>query len=218
VLAAIAVIHFARHFRMPRVDVPAGTVYAAAPGEDAFAEMRMLFWNPRIERVATFDGGPAPDGFPVLHAALQPDGSITDGAGGTIRGPFLAGPETVADPASNRVFSAPVDALAFGWNRDRGTITTHARFLVAGRAKGTTLRLLLWTNRGPTTVEVLCDGRRQRGTAGASPVSFLLRARPGATETCDLYPAGSVHAGLIDDPTRRYSQKAGSSRPKGGPR
>jgi len=172
-VAAFAVIHFARQFPVTRLAVPAGAVYVSTPREDAFAEMRTLFWNPQIERVATLDGGTAPDGFAALQAVLRPDGTITDATGAAIRGPFVsAGPldkgvvvrvaHCLRAVACARLREDPVDVRLHG---RVGQVEPCGDLLVrqAGRDQLQHLSLALRQSVRQLRGLGRLDGRRERG-------------------------------------------------------
>ncbi len=196
-VAAAAVIRFARPLPAARAGLSHDAVYVTTSQEDPFAEMRTLFWNPNLDRLAVFGGG-APDTFGSAEAALEPDGSLRDDAGHPIRGPFVASPTVLALPSSSSrplaVFTAPVDVLAFGWDTD-GFLGPYVQLLAAGRAQGENVRLRLWSEHGRKTLILQCAGRVERLSIGRRPSSVSIRAAAHVVRSCDLrLVAGSVEA------------------------
>ena len=197
-VAAAAVIRFAHSLPTTRTAVGAHAAYVTTSNEDAFAEMRTLFWNPNLDRVVVFGSGGAPDGFGGANAMLRPDGSLVTVAGTVIPGPFVASPNLLAVPSSSpaplAVFAAPVDVLAFGWSGVDDYLAPFVRIVIAGRNRGANVQLRLRSDDGQKTMALRCPGRAQRFALGERATTILIHAPAHRVRTCDLrLIAGTGH-------------------------
>ena len=192
---AYAFIDFASHRPAPTVHTEAGAAYLTNAEDDSVYMMRSLFWNPAIERVLVVGGGNAPDGFPAANAMLGSAGGLVSADRSAVRGPYVAGPATLALGRSGVLtrgaglasFQESPDVLAFGWYRGDNDLAPFVTLLVAGGSHGRRLEVALSSNHGTKRLAFGCaDGALRTFAVGAAATKFAVRVPAAQVRTCRL--------------------------------
>jgi hypothetical protein len=162
----------------------------------ARSAMRMLFWNPHIDRIVVMGENQTPD-LPAL-----PGGALSSPAGvrtaqGAVQGPYVVGDAVSAWRDGHALargtateLAAPPDLLAFGWVRD-GQLLPYSELIAAGRRHGARRITMRLTSLGDPhlRMNVVCSGSR-RGRTLAVPqrghVDLVVEVPPATSRACRL--------------------------------
>jgi hypothetical protein len=192
-----------------QADVP---LLAAAPRStlvtfregNPYLEMKTLFWNPQITRVAVLGGDGSLDGFPSISAQFAPGaGGLTSG-GRPIPGPFVLDAHSAhlgragGPTASFARFRLP-GAIVFGWAPYGKYLSVAGRLEVASASRPARLSMELWSPGGPKVIRFAC--RRQgewQVTVGHRPETVSVVVPPRRSDECRFSLVHGAVAGVGD--------------------
>jgi hypothetical protein len=192
-----------------RADVPLlaatpGSTLVTFPEGNPYLEMKTLFWNRQITRVAGLGGVGSLDGFPSIDAQFAPRaGGLTSG-GRPIPGPFVLDAHSAhlgrdGGPTASFARFRPPGAMVFGWAPHGKYLSVAGRLDVASASRRAKLSMELWSSGGPKVIRLAC--RRQgewQVTVGRRRETVSIVVPPRRSDECRFSLVRGAVAGVGD--------------------